>query len=146
MPYLVDTNVLVRMCDRSSSEYGRCHEVVGNLIRRGEACHTCAQTLIEFWAVATRPRDVNGLGLSPSEAFTNLTDFQQSMPCLPEPSDIARRWQALVVEHEVRGRKAHDARLVAFMDAQQLPRILTLNKADFERFAHVCAVSPLDIE
>lgn len=145
MPYLVDSNILLRICDRSSADHEPCLQAVSELTRHGEPCHTCAQTLIESWVVAIRPRDVNGLGLSPTEALANLVDFQLSMPCLSEPPHIAQRWQSLVAQHEVRGRKAHDVRLVAFMEAYGLSDILTLNAADFARFHQVRAVSPRDI-
>jgi predicted nucleic acid-binding protein len=142
MPYLVDTNILLRMCDRSSPEHEVCRAAVTGLVRRGEPCHSCAQTLIEFWAVATRPRDVNGLGFTPTDTLSNLVDFQRSLPCLSEPPDIASRWQALVVQHEVRGRKAHDACLVAFMQAHQLSDILTLNTVDFARYSGIKPMTP----
>jgi predicted nucleic acid-binding protein len=142
MAYLVDTNILLRICDRSSPEHDASRRALNELIRRGEACHSCAQTLIEFWVVATRPRDVNGLGLSSAEALPNLIDFQQLLPCLPEPPDMAVRWQTLITKYEVCGRKAHDARLVALMIAHQLSDILTLNIADFARYPHINAFTP----
>jgi predicted nucleic acid-binding protein len=145
MVYLADTNILLRMCDRSSTDHQLCVEAVSRLIQRGDSCHTCAQTLIEFWAVATRPRDANGLGLSPADTLANVLDFRKSMPCLPEPANVIDRWQRLVSEHEIKGRKAHDARIAAFMLEQGLSNILTFNKSDFTRFPQVHAISPSEV-
>lgn len=145
MPYLLDTNVLVRICDRSSPDHDSCRNAVSELVRQGQVCLCCAQTLIEFWVVATRPQEVNGLGLTPMDAHANLLDFQQLLTCLREPPDIAARWQALVTEHDVRGRKAHDTRLVAFMQAHDLKDILTLNIADFARYPGINSLTPVQV-
>lgn len=144
--YLVDTNILLRMCDRSSAEHLICTQAVQRIILAADECRSCAQTLIEFWAVATRPREVNGLGLSMDEALANLQDFKNSMPCLPEPPNILDRWQSLVSQNEVKGRKSHDARLAALALECAIPNILTLNGPDFARFAPLKVVSPLDIK
>lgn len=145
MSYLVDTNILLRPCDSSSSEHHVCRTALSELLRKGETCHCCAQTLIEFWVVATRPQEVNGLGFSPADALANLMDLQRFLSCLPEPPDMAFRWQTIVAEHEVRGRKAHDARLVAFMGAHRLSSILTLNVADFARYPDIESIRPEQI-
>jgi predicted nucleic acid-binding protein len=43
-------------------------------------------------------------------------------------------WKRLVVQHQVRGVKVHDARLVAVMKVHGVGRILTFNTGDFARF------------
>jgi predicted nucleic acid-binding protein len=146
MPYLVDSNIMLRLCDRTSDVHELCVKAVSGLIRNGEDLHCCAQTLIEFWVVATRPRDVNGLALSASAALAQLTDFKTLLTCLPEPPDIAATWQQLVTKHSVLGRKAHDTRLVALMLLHGIDHVLTLNTSDFERFTEIRVVSPSDLD
>lgn len=145
MPYLVDTNILIRICDRSSLDHAACRDALVELLRRDEPCHSCAQTLIEFWVVATRPREANGLGLTSAEARADLIDFQQLLPCLPEPPDLIARWQHLVIGYDVRGRRAYDARLVALMQAHGLTRVLTLNVADFTLYTDLAVVTPASL-
>jgi len=97
---------------------------------------------IEFWSVATRPTSANGLGLGPEEAEAALRDAEQWIVWLPEPPDIGVRWRALVTRYRVEGRQAHDARLVAFMEACGLNQLLTLNVADFRRYTTITALHP----
>jgi hypothetical protein len=59
---------------------------------------------------------------------------------LPDSMDAFRIWRRLVVEHEVRGAKVHDARLAAIMQAHGIQQILTFNTGDFKRFSHVVPV------
>ena len=60
--YLLDTNILLRANDPNSSSYPLIMNVVDMIIRQGGECLITSQILIEFWVVATRPKDVNGLG------------------------------------------------------------------------------------
>jgi predicted nucleic acid-binding protein len=102
----------------------------------------CAQTLIEFWVVATRPTANNGFGLTPSQVRADVDEFINLLPCLPEPPDVADRWLRLVTRYSVSGKPAHDARLVALMEAHGVRRLLTLNPGDFARYPNVECVSP----
>ena len=42
------------------------------------------QNLIEFWSVATRPRDANGLGMAGTAAMTLITRIKRFFPVLRE--------------------------------------------------------------
>lgn len=142
MKFLVDTNILVRLSASDSPLRPACKHVLGQLIGRGDMLFGCAQVMIEFWTVATRPKHVNGLGLTPAEAEAALRDAEQMLTFLPEPPDIAVRWRLLAQKHNVRGKQAHDTRLAAFMDAHGLTNLLTLNGADFTRFTQLTCLSP----
>jgi predicted nucleic acid-binding protein len=61
---------------------------------------------------------------------------------LPDSAEAFRLWRTLIVEHEVKGAKVHDARLVAIMQAHGLRDILTFNAADFRRYGKVAVLDP----
>jgi len=145
MRILLDTNSLVRLRDADHPRHAVCAQAA-RLLQQGEhlPC-VCAQVLIEYWVVATRPREVNGLGLTTAEAEEDLTDFARAYVWLREPPDLVHRWRALVNQHAVRGRPAHDARLVAVMQAHGLNHLLTLNPADFKRYSGMVSVSPEEV-
>jgi hypothetical protein len=105
----------------------------------------CAQVLIEYWVVATRPADSNGFGLTPAEAEGDLAALLGMLPCPSEPPDIAKRWLARVTTYQVAGKPAHDARLVAWMETHAIRRLLTLNPSDFARYPDVEVVLPSDL-
>ena len=113
MRRLVDTSVLLRWSQADVPEHIVCRRGIDHLLERGDDLCMCAQVLIEYWVAATRPRDVNGFGLSPREAEPLLADIDDMFTCLPEPPDIAARWRKIVVDNGVLGKQAHDARLSA---------------------------------
>lgn len=142
VPILVDANVLVRLRDADSPEHANCMALYRAAANRQFDLRVCAQVLIEFWVVVTRPRAANGMGLLPIDADRDLRDFLTVFPVLSEPSDVLGRWHELVVQHGVVGKPAHDARLVALMDTHAVREVLTLNVADFSRYRQVTAITP----
>ncbi len=105
----------------------------------------CAQVLIEFRCVSTRPRDVNGLGISALEVSGRTADLRGIFTCLPEPPDMADRWESIVDKYSVIGKPCHDARLVALMLAHGITHLLTLNPSDFTRYSEITAVTPQEL-
>jgi predicted nucleic acid-binding protein len=72
-----------------------------------------------------------------------LKRLEDTFPRLPDTPDIYDIWRDLVVRFGVSGVKVHDARLVAFMLANDLKRILTFNADDFRRYAEL-GISAID--
>jgi len=55
---------------------------------------------------------------------------------------IFEQWQTLLSENEIRGKRAHDARLVAAMKRHSIEHILTFNEGDFQRFSEITVHVP----
>ena len=100
---------------------------VSMLFDRGDELHVIGQNLIEFWAVATRSINENGLGLTVTEAALELKKLETTFTVLPDSADVLPLWEELVVRHLVRGKQSHDARLVAAMNVYNLTHLLTFN-------------------
>jgi len=143
--YLVDTNVLLRAAQASHLVHVAATKAVRSLLARGERLCVLPQNLIEFWAVATRPAESNGLGLGVDEAAVELDKLKAIFELLPDTPAAYPEWEKLVRAHQVRGKEAHDARIAAAMLAHGVTHILTFNGGDFKRFAGVTAVDPADV-
>jgi predicted nucleic acid-binding protein len=139
---LTDSNILIRLLDKDSRDHASCAAVVTpeNVDRFGLCM--CAQSVIEFWVVSSRPKEQNGLGISPVVLATELERIESMIPCLAEPADVAAIWRSLVIRHQVVGKPAHDARMVALMSAYGIQTMLTLNAPDFVRYEGIECVSP----
>ncbi len=59
---LTDTNIWLRVVDPGADHHASAVEAVAHLLTEGHEVCLCPQNLIEFWAVATRPVDANGIG------------------------------------------------------------------------------------
>ena len=145
MRYLIDTNVLLRWSDIGAPEHQQCSNALSVIEDRGDAAFVCAQTLIEYYAVATRPLTVNGLGFASEAARQNLLDILQVLDCLLEPAGIAEKWLDLIAATHVLGKQAHDARLAALMLAHGVTQLLTLNPSDFTRYQGIMPVTPAEL-
>jgi predicted nucleic acid-binding protein len=142
MRVLVDTNILLRSVQPNHPLSSQATHAVSKLIRRNDAVFFCSQNIAEFWNVATRPADRNGLGWATEEAAQEVVNIEKSLTLLPDIPAIYNAWKQIVKDHKVRGVKVYDARLVAIMSVYTVESVLTFNSADFERFSNVRAIQP----
>jgi predicted nucleic acid-binding protein len=145
MTYLIDTNVLLRFFDLSDSRNPEIVAAIDKITSATSDVFVCAQVIIEYWASATRPVDVNGFGLDPAEAEVRLAEVETLFSCLSEPPDMARQWRELAGRCSVVGKQAHDARIAALMLAHGVTHLITLNPSDFARYDGITAVTPQEI-
>ena len=134
MSVFVDTNVFLRSVQPTHPSHGAAVRSVARLIREGESLVVTPQIIAEFWNVATRPTDNNGLGFSPDVATTEIAKIEEFSSIVAESIDVYAEWKRLIAMHKVRGVQAHDARLVAAMNVYGIRRILTFNGDDFGRY------------
>ena len=145
MAYLPDTSVILRLNEPGNPLCKIVENCLDKLERDGKELIIVPQVLVEFWVVATRPKSVNGLGLTIEETERELENLQKIFTLLPENERIFDEWKASVTKHKVSGKVAHDARIVAAMTAHKIDNILTLNPNDFKRFTEIKAIRPQDI-
>lgn len=142
MRVLVDTNILLRSAQPNHPLSSQATQAVSKLIRQEDAVFFCSQNITEFWNVATRPTDRNGLGMSPEEALQEVSNIERSLTLLPDVPAIYSAWKLIVAAHRVLGVKVYDARLAATMSVYAVDAVLTFNAVDFERFTNVRAIHP----
>lgn len=140
--YLIDTNILVRIVSPRDPLKPVAVSAIDQLRRQQDLLSVAPQALMEFWAVATRPRENNGLGLAPDAAAHEVDRFAEHFPLVPEPPALYPRWRQLAHAHSVRGRQVFDARLAAIMIEAGINHILTFNADDFRRYSGIIAISP----
>jgi predicted nucleic acid-binding protein len=81
--YLFDTNVLLRASDTASVVHAVTARAVFTLLSHGHELYVTAQNLIEFWAVATRPVNANGLGWSIEDTEKEVERLSNAILCCP---------------------------------------------------------------
>jgi predicted nucleic acid-binding protein len=135
MRILVDTNILGRLSQPGHPMHGTAVRAVEILRDDQHELRMVPQVIYEYWAVATRPADQNGLGLTIEETEASIAAFKVVFPPLRDERGILEPWERLVVAYRVQGKPAHDARLVAAMERHGLSHILTFNAGDFSRLA-----------
>lgn len=143
--YLLDTNVLLRVLQTESAQHDEAASALAVLLSREDELCIAPQVMVEFWCAATRPVEVNGLGIEPSFLTTYVAGLLADFAVLEDDESIFPRWLELVSLHSVRGKKTHDARLVAVMKAHAVENLLTFNVDDFAGYDEIKAVHPRDV-
>ena len=140
--YLADTNLLLRLADPDSEQHAVATQALARLLGQGDEVYLTPQNFIEFWAVATRPVEGNGFGWTSERTAKEVADLQERFPMLPDSPEVFTRWLELVQRLPVRGKRVHDARLVAVLQAHAVEHLITFNTADFAAFSFLSLIDP----
>lgn len=136
---LVDTNVLIAAV-HSPREH---HDAALALLAGSRELAVSGQVIREFLVTATRPAEVNGLGLPSEAAANNANTFVERMTLLPEDARVTARLLQLIVGGFAAGVQIHDANLVATALTHGISRLITSNVRHFARFADLVEIVPL---
>jgi predicted nucleic acid-binding protein len=142
---LLDTNILTRAIQPAHAHHAAALSSLDLLKGRAQRLCVVPQNLYEFWVVCTRPEGENGLGMTTGQAETECAQIKSLFTLLPEQSEIFPRWERLVIDYDVKGKSAHDARLVAAMQVHGLTHLLTFNAGDFARYRDISVLVPEDV-
>jgi predicted nucleic acid-binding protein len=142
MKVLLDTNILLRLSNPGDSQHALTKSALAMLESSGDEAVIVPQVLYEYWVVATRPLENNGFGLSPEIADQAVTKWTSLFRLLLDERGVFTHWRDLVKTNQVKGKTAHDARLVAAMIRHNVTRLLTFNWQDFARFTQIEVISP----
>src|SRR5687768_12373986 len=142
MKVLVDTNIVARIAQPTHPHHQITLAALAALKGPTNDMFVVPQVLYEFWTVSTRPAGDNGLGLTTAQAQVEQAKTLSLFALLPDTPAIFPEWQRLVSHHDVKGKSAHDARLVAAMSVHGLAHILTFNGVDFARYPGITVIDP----
>lgn len=131
--HIADANILVRLADPADSHHAIAQNAVKSLRMSGAIVRTVPQAIYEFWVVATRPQDKNGMGLNFTDAETFVDYFIRVFWPIPDDPATLTFWRHLIARHKVIGKQAHDARYIAALQAHGLTHLLTFD-SDFNRY------------
>jgi predicted nucleic acid-binding protein len=139
---LIDTNVLLRAAQPSHTHFVSAKAAVKTARLRGYIPSVVPQVIYEYWVVATRSIAENGLGMTVAEAAGDVAKIMEQFHLFRDERAIFDRWQQLVVNHHVQGKRAHDTRLVAAMERHSVKYLLTFNNQHFQHFPSIKVVHP----
>lgn len=141
----VDTNVLLCATDRSRSHHLRATLLPSTARHAGFGLALSGQIIREYLVVATRPVEVNGLGLSRADAHHNIQAFSSRVELCGETEAVSRRLLSLVDDHCLVGKRIHDANLVATMAVHGIRWLITEDSAGFQAFSEIQTLGLADL-
>ncbi len=131
---LLDTNILIYSKLATSSYYSTVTDRIVALLNADEDLVICPQIIYEFFFVATKSTDKGGLGLTPTDAQSEIQNLLNTYTLINDPNTLFDTWRTTISTHSVPGKAGHDARIVAFMQDHSIDRLYTINISDFTRF------------
>ena len=102
------------------------------------------QVLREYPGVATRPIGANGLGLDTRDAIGNVTAFLRYVTLYDETEGVAEKLRRIGLKQDVRGKRFHDANIVATMSVHGIRTLVSDNLKDFASFVDIDATALSD--
>jgi predicted nucleic acid-binding protein len=120
-------------------------DAVSTLRTGGDELCIVPQNLIEFWAVATRPLNVNGLEMTIARAQVELVRIKSFFRYFPDTPSVYDEWERLVTNRAVSGKNTYDARIAAAMIVHGITHLLTFNGSDFKRYPEITVISPSEM-
>ena len=146
MRIVTDSNILLRLVQGSHPHHKQADAALYALRSRGDEPCVVPQVIYEYWTVCTRPAESpNGIGMTVMETASTMRRLRQLFPLYRDERAIFERWEKLVTQHDVKGKNAHDARLVAAMLRHGLTHLLTFNGSHFKRFTEITVLTPSEV-
>ncbi len=141
MALCVDTIVLLRSVQDSHPLSLVARSVLSKFVDNGEDLCIFPQNIREFWNVATRPADRNGLGFAVAQVDIEVQRIEKAFHVLDDGLRVYREWRKLVAQHGVSGVQVHDCYIVAGMRIRGIESLITFNPGDFGRYG-ITTVDP----
>lgn len=137
---VLDTNVLVAAADIGRRLFEEASRLVEGDTR---ALAITDQVAREFMSVATRPTELNGLGLDGGDATALLDELTLDIDVLVGTADSLDNLMHLVRTRDVVGKQIHDASLVATALSHGAIAIVTGDRGLLARYADLIRIEPL---
>jgi predicted nucleic acid-binding protein len=131
---MLDTNVLLAATDEGRAEHRSALTIMNEWAAGDTTLCTSGQILREYFAVATRPTELNGLGVKPADAVSNIRAIRERTAFLSEDARVADRLRGLLADVKCKGKQVHDANVIATMLAHGVGTVVTMNVEDFACF------------
>ena len=142
--YSADTNIMLRSAQPAHSMYAVTSAALNKLVSDKQSLYILPQNVREFWNVATRSIDRNGLGFTHAQVKAEVQRIETIFTVLEDGLPVYREWLSLIDKHKVSGVQVHDAYIAAAMNVHGITNLLTFNVTDFIRYG-INVVSPANL-
>ncbi len=139
----LDTNILVYATIAEAPLHLNALRTIQTLEQAGTDLWISRQILREYLATLTRPQ----LWMNPipvQVATTQIRVLENRFHMAADNHQVTARLLELAEQIPIGGRQVHDANIVATMLVYGVRTLVTHNVVDFNRFAHLITIMPLN--
>jgi predicted nucleic acid-binding protein len=141
-PVFVDTNILVYSRLILSPFHSNAVAKLGDLSAAGHSLWISRQVLREYLASMSKPGILTG-SVPMTTLIADVQFFETKFHIAEDGPAVTFHHLNLLAAIPCAGKQIHDANIAATMLAHAIPRLLTHNTADFNRFAAHLTVIPM---
>lgn len=138
----VDTNILVYETASLAPLHSVATAALEQLYDGGADLWISRQVIREYLASLSRPQTFSQPRPA-SELAARVGFYETRFKIAEDSAQVTERLLQLMQQIPFGGKQVHDANIVATMLVHRIPRLLTANASDFQRFAHLITVQPL---
>lgn len=130
---LVDTNVLLEATDEGRRLHSRALGLFRSAPGDGVDLFLGTQIIREYLVVATRPVELNGLGMTTDRALDNIKRFQQRASLIAETLQAGELFLKWAEKYRIRGKRLHDLQILATASVAGMHALITANERDYPK-------------
>jgi predicted nucleic acid-binding protein len=131
----LDTNVLVYLVDKKNEFHRTVKEMFENIVKEYEIWIS-RQVLREYAVVISRKALVEK-PLIASQVIDDIAKWEKLFKVIDETRDVTENLKRLILKYNLKGKRIHDANIVASMIKHSIPLVFTFNIKDFKAFEEV---------
>jgi len=131
----LDTNILVYLSDTGAELHETVKEIFKGIAEKYEIWIS-RQILREYAVVVSRKEDVEK-PLKPQEIINDMTKWEKSFRVIDETQEITENLKNLILKYNLKGKRIHDANIVASMMEFSIRLLFTFNVRDFQVFEEI---------
>ena len=141
-PVFVDTNLLVYAKQALSPFNAQATAKLKELAAAGHALWISRQILREYLVTMSHPAALTG-PVPMTSLVADVQGFERQFIMAEDGPAVTAQLFRLLTTIQVAGKQVHDANIVATMLGHGIPRLVTHNVTDFNRYASHITVIPL---
>lgn len=135
----LDTNILVYLANEDSPYHPGVLKMFGDL-KESYDCWISRQVLREYAVIVSRP-DFMEKPLDVKSLIEDLTEWETIFSVADEVAKVTDNLKKLLSAYEIRGKRIHDANIVATMMSYGIFDLLTMDVDDFKSFKEIRLMS-----
>ncbi len=135
----IDTNILVYLANESSEFH---HRTLIKFQHLAASHHlfVSRQIIREYAVIMTRP-GILEFPLTPDEVVEDIEQWKSSFEIVNETEDVTDKLMFLIKKYDLKGKRIHDANIVATMLVHRISLVFTANEGDFKKFDEIDIVT-----
>jgi len=131
----IDTNILVYAADADDAFNARVKEAFKDILEKYEPW--ISRQILREYAVVVSRKEYLEKPIEPSEIVQDIIKWERIFNVIDETQDITDNLMKLITKYNLKGKRIHDANIVASMMRHEISLLFTFNVKDFQAFEEI---------